>query len=77
MILYTNDGMKIMAESSLDVIQQLRNSSFDPRESLEQFMESTAEAAMIQKGVVISTYDYDSFIVDLKHNGFLLEEEQK
>lgn len=76
MIFQTNDGLTIMGNTALELIEKLRADSFDPRGSVEEFMEATADAAMLQTGAIISTYDYDSFVTDLEHNGFLISKEE-
>lgn len=76
MYFQTNDGLSIMGNTALEIIEKLRADSFDPRASVEEFMEATAEAAHLQTGAVISTFDYESFVTDLEHNGFLIPQKE-
>lgn len=67
----TNDGVQIMGANYLEIVEKLRQNSFDPCGSVQEFMDATANACFEQTGAVISSYNEEQFVTDLLHNGFL------
>lgn len=64
-------GGFISGETAADIIRALREQSRDPRGSIAEFMEATADACQLQSGAIISTHSANEFVVDLTENGFL------
>lgn len=64
-------GGTIYAPTNLDLVINLRKNSFNPGESLEEFMEQTAKACKLQNTSIIRTDNIDVFVEDLIENNFL------
>ncbi|MBL7997463.1 MAG: hypothetical protein JNL32_02380 [Candidatus Kapabacteria bacterium] len=73
MILTISDsGQLINARSYDEVVEQLRATSFDPRGSVQEFMDATADAVKLHSGAVVSSYDAEQFITDLVEHRYLI-----
>ncbi|MCX6145722.1 MAG: hypothetical protein NTW25_00505 [Candidatus Kapabacteria bacterium] len=68
-------GGIITANSPKEFVQKLREISFNPCESVEEFLEKTAEACNLQNGTLISFENESWFLVDLIKNSFVEEVE--
>lgn len=66
-------GGTFQADGDQDIIDKLRELSFDPCESRQQFMQGTSQACATQTGAIIATYSKQQFVIDLLHHGFLKE----
>lgn len=64
-------GGIVSGHDSTELIQNIRHYSFNPGESIEEFMEKTAEACKVFSGKEIRTSSIEIFEQDLVVNGFL------
>jgi hypothetical protein len=70
----TNHGLLIEAETSLDVVRRLRESSWSEQDLSDQaFMEAVADR-MYQQGIHVSTMSPDIFVAGLLIAGLLTRE---
>lgn len=70
----TNHGLLIEAETSLDVVRRLRESSWSEQDLSDQaFMEAVADR-MYQEGIHVSTISPDIFVAGLLSAGLLTRE---
>ena len=66
-------GGQVMGTSNFEVVENMWQSSFDPNDTMEEYMQDVAKRARMQKGSEIRTDSVDSFVADLKEAGFLKE----
>ena len=70
----TNHGLLIEAETSLDVVRRLRESSWSEQDlSNQAFMEAVADR-MYEQGIHVSTVSPDIFVAGLLSAGLLTRE---
>jgi hypothetical protein len=70
----TNHGLLIEAETSLDVVRRLRESSWSEQDLSDQaFMEAVADR-MYEQGIHVSTVSPDIFVAGLLSAGLLTRE---
>jgi hypothetical protein len=70
----TNHGLLIEAETSLDVVRRLRESSWSEQGLSDQaFMEAVADR-MYEQGIHVSTVSPDIFVAGLLSAGLLTRE---
>jgi hypothetical protein len=70
----TNEGLLIEAETSLDVIRRLRDSSWGEQKLSEQaYMERVADR-MYEQGIHVATVSPDIFVAGLLAAGLLTRE---
>ena len=70
----TNHGLLIEAETSLDIIRRLRDSSWSEQKLSDQaYMEAVADR-MYEQGIHVSTVSPDIFIAGLLSAGLLTRE---
>jgi hypothetical protein len=70
----TNHGLLIEAETSLDVVRRLRESSWSEQDLSDQaFMEAVADR-MYEQGIHVSTVSPDIFVAGLLVAGLLTRE---
>jgi hypothetical protein len=70
----TNHGLLIEAETSLDVVRRLRESSWSEQDLSDQaFMEAAADR-MYEQGIHVSTVSPDIFVAGLLSAGLLTRE---
>lgn len=66
-------GGNIRGDTPESLVRALRQSSYHPCATEAAFMEEISERCRFYNGATISTYDYENFVADLIHNGFLKE----
>ena len=70
----TNHGLLIEAETSLDIVRRLRESSWSEQNLSDQaFMEAVADR-MYEQGIHVSTVSPDIFVAGLLGAGLLTRE---
>ena len=70
----TKDGLLIEAETSLDIVRRLRESSWSEQDlSNQAFMEAVADR-MYEQGIHVSTVSPDIFVAGLLSAGLLTRE---
>ncbi len=70
----TNHGLLIEAETSLDIVRRLRESSWSEQDLSDQaFMEAVADR-MYEQGIHVSTVSPDIFVAGLLSSGLLARE---
>lgn len=70
----TNHGLLIEAETSLDIVRRLRESSWNEQDLSDQaFMEAVADR-MYEQGIHVSTVSLDIFVAGLLSAGLLTRE---
>jgi hypothetical protein len=68
----TLGGGSVQGYTAKEIVEQLNAGSlFGYKEDLMEFMNKTAEACYLQKGVEIRTFNFDLFVTDLVKQGFL------
>lgn len=71
----TLDGVIFEADSSTELIRQLRDDSRTPSTDFQDFMEQMSRRCKIYSGAEISTDSFDAFVADLVAGGHLTEVE--
>jgi len=66
-------GGSIKAASAQEAAEKLRAMSFNPCETLEDFIEETAKACYVQNSAEIRTTSVEDFVEDLIAKGFMRE----
>jgi hypothetical protein len=66
-------GGSIKAASAQEAAEKLRSMSFNPCETLEDFIEETAKACYVQSSAEIRTSNVEDFVEDLIANRFMRE----
>jgi hypothetical protein len=68
-------GGTIEAKNKKDLLNKLRMLSFNPGNSMEDYIKETAKACLMQNGAEIRTTNEHDFIEDLIQHEFLKETE--
>lgn len=66
-------GGTITGSTPEEIVAAMRADSWDPCESVEDFMEATSRACRGYSKAIISTYNAEEFVTDLIYNEFLVE----
>ena len=66
-------GGQVSGDTSVDIVVDLRNQSFNPASTLQEFMDQTADACKLQNGAIISSASPTEFVIDMVENGFLIK----
>ena len=64
-------GGSVTGKDAQEIIETIRSFSFNPGDSLDAFMEQTAEACKLYNGSIIRTMNYEILVKDLIVNNFL------
>jgi len=67
-------GGSLRAASAQEAAEKLRAMSFNPCDTLEDFIEETAKACYVQSSAEIRTTSVEDFVEDLIANEFMVEE---
>jgi hypothetical protein len=67
----------VTGNNAIEIVENLRNKSMLPLDSVKEFMAATAKACKDYNGSDIRTINYVCFVKDLKDNGFLFEGQEK
>lgn len=67
-------GGIVAGENNQEIAEAIRDQSFNKADSLQEFMEQTARACIMQRGKSVRTDNVGNFIRDLKKEGYLIEE---
>lgn len=62
-----------MGTSNFEVVENMWQTSFDPNDTMEEYMQDVAKRAKVQRGSDVRTDSVDSFVEDLVKEGFLKE----
>lgn len=68
----TLDGVEFNVRNPLDLVVQLRSSSFTASDDLEEFMKQTAKRCRLYSGTWIRTGNVEVFIEDLVTAKYLI-----
>jgi hypothetical protein len=66
-------GGIVSGNNSLEVIKQIRAYSFNPCNTLTEFMKETAKACRFYSSDKVSTKSYDEFLNSLIEHGYVTE----
>ncbi|SFH23245.1 hypothetical protein SAMN05660649_04378 [Desulfotomaculum arcticum] len=67
------DGLTLTGEDWDEIINRLRDSSWKPEDSVEQYMKELARRTEIQTGVKIDWQDSEEFVKELKRAGIITQ----
>lgn len=71
----TLDGAEFRAANALELCHQLRAASRDPRDTFEEFLYATAEAAELYNGKSHRSGSAEALVSDLEASGLITVEE--
>ena len=62
-----------MGTSNFELVEMMWQTSFDPNDTMEEYMEEVAKRARMQNGSDVRHDTVDNFVEDLVEAGFLKE----
>ncbi len=67
------DGLTLTGEDWDEIINRLRDTAWEPEDTVEAYMKEVARRTEIQTGVKIDWRDSEEFVKELKRAGIITE----
>lgn len=67
------DGLELQGENWDEIVKRLRFSSFDPEDTLEEYMQEVAKRTAFQTGTEISWSTSEEFVKELHRAGIVTQ----